>query len=317
MPTSQIEATPERRPAFTLVELLVVITIIGILIALLLPAVQAARESARRAQCANHLKQIGLAVHVFHEQKGAFPYSRRDCRRTWALLILPFMEHKNDYEEWEEAKLYYDQEPEGRIHVIPTYFCPSRRSPSRAKEGSLSGDKRSSDSEHVPGGLSDYAASVGGMFGSSGELRSIIDYFPGQTWYKPDGNYIVKAEEASTGPFRFYGMPLGFAEIRDGLSNTILVGEKHVARNRLGHSPTDSSIFNGDHAGGWRKAGIGAPLERDLDRETQRFGSYHPGACQFVFCDGSVRSLAVSIDATTLEHMATRNDGQTIESSGP
>jgi prepilin-type N-terminal cleavage/methylation domain-containing protein/prepilin-type processing-associated H-X9-DG protein len=307
-------AAPFDRPihGFTLVELLVVITIIGILIALLLPAVQAARESARRTQCANNLKQLGLAVQLFHEQKKAFPHTRRDSRETWALLILPFMEHMNDFRQWDETKLYYHQEPEGRILTIPTYFCPSRRTASKASRGSLSGDKRSGSDEHVPGGLGDYAASAGSMFGNSGELRSIIDYYPGQTWHKPDGKYLVKAAEASTGPFRFHGIPLGFAEIRDGVSNTILIGEKHVALNRFGHSPTDGSIFNGDHAGGFRKVGIGAPLVRDLNREVQRFGSYHPGFCQFVFCDGSVRNIPVSIDATTLEHLAARNDGNAV-----
>src|SRR5688500_12419399 len=90
------------RKGFTLVELLVVIAIIGILIALLLPAVQAAREAARRYQCTNNLKQIGLAMHNYHDINGKFPPSRiaRGDYITWAVLILPYMEQQAMYELW-------------------------------------------------------------------------------------------------------------------------------------------------------------------------------------------------------------------------
>ena len=81
-----------RHGAFTLIELLVVIAIIAILIALLVPAVQKVREAAARSQCANHLKQIGLAVHGYHDSTKTVPYSRLDTRETWAVLLLPFLD---------------------------------------------------------------------------------------------------------------------------------------------------------------------------------------------------------------------------------
>src|SRR5262245_16032316 len=95
-----------RRSGFTLVELLVVIAIIGVLVALLLPAVQAARESARRMQCSNHLKQIGLAVHGFEDVNKVIPYTRLDTRETYAVLLLPYLEQGNLFSQWDMNKQY-------------------------------------------------------------------------------------------------------------------------------------------------------------------------------------------------------------------
>src|SRR5687767_908554 len=92
------------RCGFTLVELLVVIAIIGVLVALLLPAVQAARESSRRTQCANHLKQIGLAVHSFEDTYKTIPYTRLDTRETYAVLLLQYLEQGNLYSQWNLTK---------------------------------------------------------------------------------------------------------------------------------------------------------------------------------------------------------------------
>src|SRR5919106_972509 len=99
-------SVPMRRTTggFTLVELLVVIAIIGVLVALLLPAVQAARESARRMQCQNHLKQIGLGIHNFEDTNKTLPHSRYDNRYTWAVEILPFIEQKALFEQWNLTK---------------------------------------------------------------------------------------------------------------------------------------------------------------------------------------------------------------------
>src|SRR5262245_29962927 len=101
-------------PGFTLVELLVVIAIIGVLVALLLPAVQSAREAARRMQCQNHLKQIGLAVHSFEDVYKTLPHSRYDDRYTWAVEILPFIEQKTLYDQWDLTKRYYLQNATAR-----------------------------------------------------------------------------------------------------------------------------------------------------------------------------------------------------------
>ena len=121
-----------RRSGFTLVELLVVIAIIGILVALLLPAVQAAREAARRMQCANNVKQIGLAFQLYHDSFKQFPWAGRNfpnscCNSsirdywTWAYYILPYMEQQNLMDQTSNAVVY--------ATPVPTLYCPTRRAP--------------------------------------------------------------------------------------------------------------------------------------------------------------------------------------------
>src|SRR5687767_10082548 len=103
------------RAAFTLVELLVVIAIIGVLVALLLPAVQAAREASRRTQCASHLKQVGLGCSNFEDTYKYVPYSRIDTRETWAVILLPYLEQPGQFALWDMTKNYYTQVDGARL----------------------------------------------------------------------------------------------------------------------------------------------------------------------------------------------------------
>jgi prepilin-type N-terminal cleavage/methylation domain-containing protein len=292
-----------RPSGFTLVELLVVIAIIGMLIALLLPAVQAARESARRTQCSNHLKQIGLAVHGFHDTYKFYPHSRRDTRETWALLVMPFMEQDTFYEQWNLTQEYYQQPATVREQNIAGYFCPTRRRPPQI---STAGDAHQNGTiPHTPGACGDYAACVGDPSGDT-------DYNPDHGNIKNLGNlpangvfWICLNANAFFPRFR-----VTTADVLDGTSNTLMVGEKHIPNERYLQAP-DSSIYNGDHGAAFKKAGVGAPLAKG-PKGSGQFGSYHPGICQFVLCDGSVRGLSVSIDQTNLGRLANRKDGQPI-----
>ena len=146
------------RFGFTLVELLVVIAIIGVLVALLLPAVQMAREAARRSSCGNNAKQLGIGAHNFIDIRGFVPPNRlandsADATTnwvTWAVIMLPYIEQQNYFNQWDET-IAYEKHPVNVTRVgVPTYFCPSRRKPQQA----FSNDTPS-------GGLSDYAACAG------------------------------------------------------------------------------------------------------------------------------------------------------------
>ncbi|UUO05703.1 DUF1559 domain-containing protein [Blastopirellula sp. J2-11] len=286
------------RTGFTLVELLVVIAIIGVLIALLLPAVQQAREAARRMSCSNNLKQIGLAMHNHHDTFGHLPNGRVDLRQTWLVDILPFAEQQVLFDKWDLTKQYYDSANQlARETPFSAYFCPSRRSPEELSDGDVRDN--SSPQVIVNGALADYAANAG----TTGS-----DYWTSSSF---DGVfYRLQGDPSSSGSQE----GLAFRDITDGLSNTILVGEKHVHIDHFGEKGYgDSGAYDGDHGSSVRKAGSGYSLSRTI-RETSGglFGSYHPGICQFVFGDGSVRNVNVTINTTTLGNMAARNDGKVI-----
>ncbi len=294
------------RPAFTLVELLVVIAIIGILVALLLPAVQAAREAARRSQCSNNLKQMGLAVQNFHDVRRFLPASRiRDHWAPWAVQILPQMEQQPLYDQWDLSMQYYQQSNTARLTNVNSYYCPSRRKPPLSSTKNDIPDNGNPNSNHTSGALSDYAVTVG-------------DDGPNNAWntVAANGAIIYGTSTVSGAAVTRWNGTTAFQDLTDGLSSTMIIGEKHVRLNSFADANQgDGSIYNGDHPGNFsRIAGPGYALARSpLDTYRTNFGSYHPGICQFAFADGSVHSLAVQINTTTLGYLVVRNDGQAID----
>ena len=309
------------RLAFTLVELLVVIAIIGVLVALLLPAVQAAREAARRSQCQNHLKQLGLGVHNFEDTNKSLPHTRYDDRYTWAVEILPFIEQQTTFASWDLNKNYYSQTNQARLATIPIYFCPSRRSHKLGTQGSISvspNDVQDNTSNApVPGALSDYAVSVGSTGrdywwdGPTSGQESNGDNGPNKTRgaFRMMNNWSTTAKSPTTVPGR------RLAEITDGTSNTMWIGEKHVQIGQFGKAGGDCSIYNGDKGCSYRGAGPSYPLARTPNQNLNaNFGSYHPGVCLFVLADGSVRAIKVSVNTTILGNIADVDDGQPIPS---
>ncbi|MBM3996355.1 MAG: DUF1559 domain-containing protein [Planctomycetes bacterium] len=299
-----------RRRGFTLIELLVVIAIIAILIGLLLPAVQKVRAAAARMQCGNNLKQIGLAIHGYHDTKKELPPARLDYNggATWCILILPFLEQEPLYKQWDITKQYYQQSAAVRQTALPVYFCPSRRSAGDTPLSTRDVPEAGWSSANFPGSLGDYGCCEGDN--NNGQYNTD----------QADGAMILAAYNSATNPAggwfitKFYSRTR-FANITDGLSNTLLVGEKHVRLGTWGTTTGDGSIYNGDpgNQNAGRVAGASYPLARSrTDSYNLQFGSYHDGICQFVLCDGSVRSIDNSINGTTLGLLAARNDGQPV-----
>ncbi len=286
------------RRGFTLVELLVVIAIIGILVGLLLPAVQAAREAARRMQCQNNLKQLGLAMHMHHDTFKFFPYLRSGGgtnRHTWAMQLLPFIEQNNLYQTYKNPITGVSQTDGFNNHTatdpimvaarttqISTFFCPSRRgSPSLSiiTTGST-----------VTGTPSDYAACTGnsGTVPTNGAFMMV------------NSNHMKAV--------------LNFRDLIDGTTNTILLGEKHVQRDRINDPVQDGVILSGSEQQTYhRRGGTSQPLAiNNMVAANTQFGSWHTGICQFVMGDGSVRGLTVSIPGTILGYFTARDDQQTF-----
>lgn len=328
------------RLGFTLIELLVVIAIIGILVGLLLPAVQQAREAARRTQCLNNLHQIALATHMFHDARQAFPAARiqprpgdvveRSCggeETTWLVRILPFLEQRDMERQWDYSKKYVDHSDATRKQTIPIYCCPSRRSVDTAVgDGVLAGmtttwitlpcgckiPVTTSGSQSVAGAVGDYG-------GNHGDLSPGSFGFPTDFIYGGNGTGVI----ISSRPNCLNGVPtaawfdrIATRDVTDGLTNTLLAGEMHVTQKKMRQSPGDAFIFNGDSLfNSARVAGPTVPIESDINAEGNSlvgWGSFHQGVCHFAMADGSARSLSSSTDTDVLAKLGNRSDGEVV-----
>jgi prepilin-type N-terminal cleavage/methylation domain-containing protein len=309
------------RRAFTLVELLVVIAIIGILIALLLPAVQAAREAARRTQCLNHLKQLGLGAITFQETTGHFPPggwghswaglptegTGRNQPGGWIYNVLPFVE---------QAALHGlgattngpDRASEAAQRLatpLPTLHCPSRR---RAiPYPNMGATRLTATVDRVA--KTDYAMNGGSvaMYHGSGP-SSLAE---GRTTYPfPDMT-------ACTG-ISFLRSQIKMANIEDGSSNTYLIGEKYLdpdVYETSFDSGDNESAYSGDELDLLRW-GASRPLQDKPGLGYyDNFGSPHVGSWQVALCDGSVRTVSYAIDPSIHLRLSDRRDGEKIDSA--
>ncbi len=281
------------RDAFTLVELLVVIAIIGMLFAITLPAVQAARESARRTHCQNNLKQIGLAFLQHHDAyqflpTGGWAWDKAPTylngtpavgsqqQAGWGFQILPYIEGEAAWTGGPLAAI-------GAVHSV--FFCPTRGGPQTLVQmDHYSPPLKGGDIVHA---LCDYAAS----------------------------------NREGTGAVRQFD-PISLREVTDGLSNTLVVGEKRLNLAFI-YEPQDDN--NEGYTVGWNSDTIRrtaqAPKpdyigEQGLDGD-HRFGASHTNSFYAVFLDGSVRPISYSIDKTVFKYAGEISDGQTTNIDPP
>ena len=300
-------ARPSHRWGFTLIELLVVIAIIAILIALLLPAVQQAREAARRSQCKNNLKQIGLALHNYHDTFNGFPMGCAALRDTsvannpvianyeswgWSAAILPFID---------QAPLFTQLNVNGRtlnqalLAIGPTnnsaldnafppltiYQCPSDNTGGRLKSGMVRNNFNA------------------GLAGLNGWRPPTLNY-PGSTG-DPSGDVRAPRQTNHREPRGIFysGSFIRMSDILDGTSNTILVGERENrcgAGSWIGNRNPDG---NGPHGNDFCLARMRPPLNDPIntgnDNCTDGFSSKHVGGAHFLMGDGTVRFLSENI----------------------
>jgi prepilin-type N-terminal cleavage/methylation domain-containing protein len=295
-----------KRTGFTLVELLVVIAIIGILVALLLPAVQAAREAARRTQCTNNLKQIGVAIHNHHDSYkvlptgGSTPWAGPNYaasgepeiapRQTagWAYQILPFIEQMATF------KLPYAQ---AEVLVLPPYNCPSRRSPAHY----LANPSQPA--------LMDYASATPADSPNSWDQF----WMNGNVWSVPTGAYykgaIVRTATASA--------PTRFASLFDGAANTLMISEKwlNYANYYSGDWHDDQGWIDGWDPDIIRYTGYQPMRDTQARNDGQdgfQFGSAHPAGIISLLGDGSVRMIPFTINLTVFNNLGDRQDGAAV-----
>jgi prepilin-type N-terminal cleavage/methylation domain-containing protein/prepilin-type processing-associated H-X9-DG protein len=322
LPAPNPRATPPRR-GFTLIELLVVITIIAVLIALLLPAVQGAREAARRIQCQNNLKQIGLALHGYHDAWHGFPPAYLTRQSTdlelgsgwaWGTLILPYLEQKPLYDaanfdlgfgELSAPLLGLRENMTVRRVSLSMFLCPSA-------EGGEGPIDLGAGSSHVAISPGQYIASAGWLDTSRTPIQGTGVLYPNSRVAiaeVSDGTSTTLMTGERSRNLADASWPGSFGSLADpaplctkaGRSTQSCVGMMFLLMGRSGPS---SDIVSGSIPGGNTPNAPGAGADG--------FASLHPGGCQFLLADGSVRFIKESVAQPVFHALASRAGGELV-----
>jgi prepilin-type N-terminal cleavage/methylation domain-containing protein/prepilin-type processing-associated H-X9-DG protein len=331
------------RPAFTLIELLVVIAIIAVLIGLLLPAVQKVREAAARMSCSNNLKQMGLAMHSYHDVNHVFPLggvTNNVCCTyeggpSWAIAILPYLEQGNLYQLYNPAQTTENAANQQlRTTVVKVYNCPSD-----SRAGQVMAPVSGPSALYSPA-LTYATSSYKGVAGMAGESNGFDDPF-GAEQYPSSWRGVLHAGAdikyptagaggAAAGPWSKwnasgnYNARESIASITDGTSNTLMIGE-YATTTTLGRGPYWAYEFTGYIMGDVYSPPQSRALIADFDRCSntslwpgttgnqpckRAFASFHTGVINFAFCDGSVRAISPNIDLINLGYLVTIAGGE-------
>ena len=332
------------RRAFTLVELLVVIAIIGVLVALLLPAVQAAREAARRSQCSNQLRQVALAFQLHHDSHQTLPSGGWGFRWTgdpnlgfgksqsggWAFSCLPFMEQAQLHArgmgiKWSGATIPTTLRAilsEVGKTPVATLYCPSRRAP--AAYPSLAGGTFYNMATAGSLARSDYAASLGPKLSpetttwGQGPTAAQVNSGVGNIWWDDQNKAKGVTLFSEVRGIVFQRSEINFKNISDGLSNTFMVGEKYMDPDFYAGGSA-SPVDQGDDQGAW--SGDDFDNHRYTDgtylpaqdqpgiKQPLVFGSAHPAGFYMAMCDASVRSFSFDVDPVAYSAYGSRSEG--------